>query len=306
VNLTYLKRGIPAIYIPLVLLLLLNVWMNPNLLSPRGINNLFLQMTPVIFVVMAQTLALLVRELDISIGAMVSLSTVILASTMEHIGLLSVLLVCVIGLSVGAITGAIITYLRIPGIIVTLAMSMILGGIALMVLPQPGGAILTEYSSLVVKRLLFIPNSLIILLLSLLVWKYFRNLPLGQSIYATGGNHYSAFASGIRVHKAKIAAFMASGLLASMAGLIVAAKTGTGDATIGNTYTLTSIAGAILGGASFLGGIGSMRGAVGGAMVVSILVNILFFLGISSFYQYIVQGCILLIAVIVGMNKRNR
>ena len=89
--------------------------------------------------------------------------------------------------------------------------------------------------------------------------------------------------------------------LASIAGIVVCGKTMTGDATIGNPYTLSSIAGTVLGGASFMGGVGTMKGAVAGALILGVLVNILFFLGLSSHYQNIAEGFILLAAVIISV-----
>lgn len=294
-------RKMPAIYITLLIIVVLNGIMNPRLFSPGGINNLFLQVMPTIFVVMAQTNVLLVREMDISVGGMVSLASVIMAATMGQWGYWSIILVLVMAIVSGTLTGVIVTYIGIPGIVVTLATSMILSGLALIILPEPGGVILPTYSDMIVKNYFLIPNSLILLGIVLLLWKYLKISPLGHTMYAAGGNPYSAFASGINVHKAKIAAFIGSALFSAMAGLILAAKTMTGDANIGASYTLTSIAGAVLGGASFYGGVGTMRGAVAGAMVIGILVNILFFLGISSFYQYIVSGLILLTAVTIGL-----
>lgn len=301
--LKWMNRHVPAVYIPFLLLLCLNIWMNPNFLTPRGLNNFLLQIAPMALVVMAQTLAMLVRELDISIGSVVSLSTVLLATTMGQAGWVSLPLVVLAAVAIGAATGAVIAYWRVPGIVVTLATSMLWGGLALMIMPQPGGVVTGAFRRLIVSYSTYLPHTAVLLLAVLLLWKYVKKTALGQAIYATGGNPYSAFASGISTHRAKIAAFAGSALLASLAGLILAAKAGSGEATIGGTYTLASIAGAVLGGASFMGGIGSMRGAVGGAMVLSILVNILFFLGVSSFYEYIVQGAILLIAVIIGSGK---
>jgi ribose transport system permease protein len=146
-----------------------------------------------------------------------------------------------------------------------------------------------------------VPNSLLILLAVMLIWKYVKNAKLGNSIYAAGGNPFSAYASGLSVEKAKIAAYVGSALLASVAGIVVCGKTMTGDATIGNPYTLSSIAGTVLGGASFMGGVGTMKGAVAGALILGLLVNILFFLGLSSHYQNIAEGIILLAAVIISV-----
>ena len=206
----------------------------------------------------------------------------------------------------GFASGGIVVWLRVPGIVVTLAVSMVVGGLALVIMPQSGGHVATTLGSLVTGRPLGMPNTAILILLVLLAWRYFKATPLGHSIYAAGGNPYSAFASGISVNRAKIAAYAGSGLLSGLAGIVVAGKTMTGDALIGEPYTLTSIAATVLGGASFLGGQGSMRGAAAGALVMAVLVNIMFFLGVSTMYQYVAEGGILLVAVLVGVLNRFR
>ena len=180
----------------------------------------------------------------------------------------------------GLFAGLIVAYVKIPGIVVTLATSMIIGGLALVIMPQPGGTVDEIVGRLVNDQPLLIPNSFLILLFVMAVWKYLKNARLGRALYAAGGNPFSAYASGLSVEGAKIAAYVGSALLAAVAGIVVCGKTMTGDATIGNPYTLSSIAGTVLGGASFMGGVGTMKGAVAGALILGVLVNILFFLGL--------------------------
>lgn len=300
-----LNNRMPAIYFTLIIVVLLNVYLNPNLLSFRGFNNLILQILPTVLVVMAQTCVLLVRELDISVGGMVSFSSVMMAVFMASMGFYAIPFVLLITVLIGGLTGLLVAYLRIPGVVITLATSMMLSGMALIILPSPGGFIEPSLSHLIIGSKFLLPNSLLLLFVVLLLWKYLKLSPLGHSIYATGGNAYSTFASGININRAKVAAFMLSAVFCTLAGFVLIAKTMTGDASIGTSYTLTSIAGAVLGGASFLGGVGTMRGAIAGAAVIGILVNILFFLGVSSFYQYVVSGLILLIAVTLGLAKER-
>ena len=292
---------VPLAFIPAAIVLCVNIVLNPHILSLRGINNLALQIVPLALAVMAQTVVVLVRELDMSIGAVVCLTTVVVGTTTDSLHLLSLPLAMVVAGLFGLFSGLIVAYIRIPGIVVTLATSMIIGGLALVILPQPGGSVDNFVQNLVNGQPIVVPNSLLILLAVMLIWKYVKNAKLGNSIYAAGGNPFSAYASGLSVEKAKIAAYVGSALLASVAGIVVCGKTMTGDATIGNPYTLSSIAGTVLGGASFMGGVGTMKGAVAGALILGVLVNILFFLGLSSHYQNIAEGIILLAAVIISV-----
>jgi ribose transport system permease protein len=287
----------------LVIVLVFNIVLNNNILSFDGFNNLFIEFTPIVLAVMAQTMALLVREMDLSVGSMISLSTVVMSTTMGHFGYFSILIVLVMAVVIGFINGWIVAYIKAPGIVVTLAVSMILSGIALVILPNPGGVIPESFSNLLMDNYIFLPNSMFLVLIVLLIWKFIKRSRIGQSLYATGANYYSAYATGIKVKRYKIFGYIGSSVLASLAAMMLCAKTMTGDALIGNSFTLTSISGAILGGVSFFGGIGKMKGAVAGAMVIAILVNILQFLNVSSFYQYMVEGAILILAVTLSIPK---
>jgi len=291
----------PLAFVPAAIVLSINIILNPRILSLRGINNLSLQLVTLALAVMAQTMVVIVREIDMSVGAIVCLTTVIVASTMGTLHMFSLLLAIMVAALFGLFAGLIVAYVRIPGIVVTLASSMIVGGLALVILPQPMGIVEQTLGDAVISQPLLVPNSLLILFAVMLFWKFVKSSKIGNLIYATGGNPFSAYASGISVERAKIAAYVGSAVLASIAGIVVAGKTMTGDATIGNPYTLSSIAGTVLGGASFMGGVGTMRGAVAGALVLGVLVNILFFLGVSSHYQDIAEGLILLAAVTISV-----
>ena len=297
---------IPVVFLPAAIFLAINIALNPRILTLRGLNNLALQTVSLGLVVMAQTLVVIVRELDMSVGAVVSMTTVLVASTMSSLHVLSIPLALLVAALFGALSGAIVAYARIPGIVVTLASSMIIGGLALVIMPQAGGTVDDSLSDFVNGQPFLVPDSFLLLLGVLLVWQYVKNTRLGTAIYATGGNAFSAYASGLSVAGAKIAADTGSALLAAIAGLVVCGKTMTGDATVGDTYTLSSIAGTVLGGASFMGGVGTMAGAVAGALIIGILVHILFFLGLSSHYQYIAEGLILLAAVSIGVLAERR
>lgn len=296
---------IPAIYLTLIAVIVLNGFMNPRMFTERGINNLLLQVMPMVLAAMAQASVMIVGELDISIGAVVGLSTVILAVTMGPLGWISVLLVMLVVVAIGLVTGFVVSYLNISGIVATLASSMIFTGLALLILPVPGGLIKAEYSKIFTGISFSLPNTLFMLIFLLLIWEHIKKYPMGVNIYATGGNYYSAFATGIPVKRAKMMAFVICAVLSGLSGMVLAAKTMSGDANIAMSYSITSIAAAVLGGVSFAGGVGHMGRVAAGAVVISILVNILFFLQVESFWQYAVQGIILLAAVCMSQLNRK-
>jgi len=142
-----------------------------------------------------------------------------------------------------------------------------------------------------------LPAAFVLLVLIVLLWKLYLATPLGLSLYAAGENPVGAYRSGVPVDGARIAAYAISGLLSTGAGLFVAAQTGSGDPVIGAAFTLNSIAAAVLGGIGFLGGQGTMRGALAGSLLMSILISVMFFLRLPLVAQYVVQGLIIVVTV---------
>lgn len=253
---------------------------------------------PLALVAMAQAILMLTGGLSLAIGALVSLGAVIAATTMT--GPLGVAggaaMVGIVGLGVGAVTGFIVVKLRLPAIVVTLAGSFIIAGAALLVLPRPGGAIPDWLSNLLAGNT---PAAFGVLVVIVLLWKLYLATPPGLSLYAAGENPVGAYRSGVPVDTARIAAYAISGLLCTGAGLFVAAQTGSGDPIIGNSFTLNSIAAAVLGGIGFLGGQGTMRGALAGSLLLSLMISVMFFLGFTPVAQYVAQGLIIIGAVAI-------
>jgi ribose transport system permease protein len=292
------NRGLGGLYLVVAAFLLLYVWLFPGILSLGGFSKFTQNWFPLALVTMAQTLLMLNGGITLAVGPLVSLGAVIAATMMGGPAGAAggILAVAVVGLTIGSLTGMIVAYLRLPAIIVTLAGSFIITGIALLILPRPGGFIPVWFSDLLAGDR---PFAFLLLILVLIAWKLFLATPTGLGIYAAGDNPVGAYHSGVPVQKVKVAAFAISGLLAVLAGLFVAAQTGSGDPVIGNPFTLNSIAGAVLGGVGFLGGKGTMRGAICGSLLLSVMINVMFFLGFPPVAQYVAQGLIIVGAVAI-------
>ncbi len=143
-----------------------------------------------------------------------------------------------------------------------------------------------------------IPVSLLVLIGALLFWRYgIKRTPLGVGIYAIGDNERGAFFSGLPVKHLRIAAYIISGLFAALAGIGLSAYAGSGDPLIGGTYTLAAIAAAVLGGVSFLGGQGHLRGTIAGVLSLGLVTQILFISGFSVAYQRVIYGLVLIVAI---------
>ncbi|MDQ0390640.1 ABC transporter permease [Labrys monachus] len=290
------NHGARGLFAVVVLFLLLYAYLFPGLLTVEGFSKFSQTWFPLALTAMAQALLMLTGGISLAIGATVSLGAVIAAVTMTQTfgvagGIAAVLAT---GLAVGALSGFVVVRLRLPAIIVTLASSFIIGGAALLVLPRPGGAIPPWFSTLLAGDT---PVALGLLALIVLAWKLYLATPLGLTIYAAGENPVGAFRSGAPLDAARISAFAISGALSTLAGLFIAAQTGSGDPVIGQAFTLNSIAAAVLGGVGFLGGQGSMRGALAGSLLLAVMINVMFFLGLPPVAQYIAQGLIIVGAV---------
>jgi ribose transport system permease protein len=256
---------------------------------------------PLVFAGVGQSVVVLTRGLDLSIGGMISV-TVSLAATRMGAGagdlVLWTVVILLVGAAGGALNGFLVAYARLQPILVTLATLSIYQGIAIKILPQPGGRIPESFTNALTNPNQ--PTAVIYVALVLALWFAFRRSGFGVSVYALGNDEEAARASGIRVRRTKVLAYLVSGVFGAAAGLFLGATTTAGDATGGDIYVLTSIAAVVLGGVSFFGGRGSAVGAICGAFALTLVVNVLFFAHVDPLYQSFYQGLFLIVAVVLG------
>ncbi|MBN2394985.1 MAG: ABC transporter permease [Candidatus Atribacteria bacterium] len=281
-------------------------FIEPTFLSWNNNVNLFTRITPLIIVGMAQTFVILTGGIDLSIGAIIGLTNVIAASlpyvdTPINIALWLIIPPAV-GLGAGLINGVIIAKKGLPPLIVTLATSAILLGVALFIMPIPGGTVSLSVALLLTGKLFnIIPVPLLIFSLTVFIGHFIlRKTEFGRSLYALGGNEAIAYESGIPCTKVKIMVYGISGLLGAIAGMYISGWMFSADPLIGDPYVLNSIAVAVISGTRLSGGKGGVVGIIGGAYIFYLLNNILNLLGIISFYQYIAKGLVLIIALIIS------
>jgi ribose transport system permease protein len=256
---------------------------------------------PIVLVAVGQSIVVITRGIDLSVGGTIDVSNS-LAATQMHAGLASMVGwsagILVLGAAIGAANGALIAYARLQPILVTLATLAILQGVAIRILPEPGGSIPPSYSTALASS--DGPWSLFFIMAVALLWLILRRSTIGVRIFAIGNDEYAARAHGMPVRRVKVTAYGLSGLLAAASGLFLAASTTAGDPAAGDVYILTSIAAVVLGGISFFGGRGSALGSIAGAFTLTVLTNVLFFAGIDPLYQSFFQGLFLFIAVLLG------
>lgn len=266
---------------------------------------------PLIYLAIGQAIIVIAGGIDLSVGALLLLSNVIAARFMEGQPLVLVLLIAigVIGLLalLNAIVGYVITLSGVPDIVVTLATSYIWSGVALWILPSPGGGTAPFMRWLFTGSESGIGGSyilplLMIILPALLIYYLSRRSRLGLSMYAIGSDAVAARLAGLDGRKAKIASYAIGGAMAALAGLATVALTGTGDPrfSVGANATLNSVAAIVLGGIALTGGVGSVIGVVAAAVILIMLNPILSAMGINPNNAQVIQGLLIAGVMMVG------
>ena len=286
---------------------------------PRGPSTYVLtiwanQATILALAAMAQFFAVVVRGLDLSVGAVMALanalaSHVVLGTTTGIVA--GSLLVLAVAALCGIVNGVIIVYGRIQPIVATLATGAVYTGFALILRPTPGGEIDANLSDAMTYDMYGVPTALILVAGFLLLLRLpMRRTGLGLAMYAVGSNEAGALQSGVPIAKTKLAAYALAGLFSGFAGSFVGFITLSGDANIGPSYTLNTLAAVVLGGVLLRGGAGTLLGAVVGAFILRTISALMFFSGLPPLAQPFFEGLILAAAIAIGgadvLQMRNR
>ena len=271
-----------------------------------GIQGLSISVLPLALAAVGQAIVVISGGIDLSIGSMMALTSVVAASQMkgqsEEFGVAVALGVLVLGLVLGAINGSLIVVTRVPDIVVTLAMSFVWAGCALLVLKTPGGGA-SVWLKEIIKGSLgneWIPRAAVALIVIVaIIWIPLRRSKLGLSIYAIGSDRLAAFRSGVSVGRTKVAAYALLGLIAALGGLSLTASTGIGTPVPG-PYTLLSVAAVVLGGVSLAGGRGGVVGPLIAVVILQLIRTDMTFLRFDPNLAVVAQGVILIGVVMVG------
>lgn len=271
-----------------------------------GIQNLAIAVLPLALAAAAQAVVVIAGGIDLSIGSMMALTSVVAATRMNdqsaEVGIAVVLLVLVIGLVIGAVNGALVVVTRVPDIVVTLAMSFVWAGAALLVLRTPGGGSVDWLRDLVLGSFVneWIPRAAIVLAVMVaVIWIPLQRSRLGLSFYAIGSNELAAFRSGVSVGWTKFLAYVVAGLFSALAGIMLLASTGIGSPVPG-PYTLLSVAAVVLGGVSLAGGRGGLFGPVIAVVILSLMRTDMTFMRLNTNLATVAQGAILVVVVMLG------
>jgi ribose/xylose/arabinose/galactoside ABC-type transport system permease subunit len=292
----------------LALISLVLALVKPHFLSTGNLINVARQISLNGILAVGVTYVLLSGGVDLSLGSVVALSGVV-AATFAHPGDWPVVVPMTMGILTGAACGAAngmaVTRGRIAPFIATLGMMTIARGLALVVSKgKPVSNLSPAFTALGGDVLGFPIPILILLAVAAASSVFLSNLRLGRHLYAVGGNEAAARAAGLNVRGVKLFAYLLCGSLAGLAGVVLAARITTGQPNAGVAYELDGIAAAVIGGTSLNGGVGSIGGTLLGALLMGVINNGLDLLNVSSYYQQIVKGLIIIAAV--WLDKRQR
>ena len=287
----------------LALLLLVALYtsaQSPYFLTQRNLGNLIIQTVPLALVSIGQMAVILLGGIDLSVGPLISLTTALASYLVTNNqnqpwGIATCL---VAGLLIGGLNSFLILGFKIPDLISTLSTYSLVFGLALIVRPSPGGSVSDTFSDFVTMRLAWVPAAGLVVLVFAAFGEFcLAKSKIGVRLYATGSRPEAAFVAGIPIGRVRCLAYLFSSLMAALAGLVIAARIGSGDPQAGAQFTLSSIAAVVVGGTSVFGGRGTMIGTLLGATLLVLLQDVLNQLHVTAYYQYIWTGALLLVAV---------
>lgn len=307
----FLRENI-GIIIGLIVLCIVTSIVNSNFLTTNNILNVLRQSSTNLYLALAMTMIIILRGIDLSVGSIIAVVGVVTTSSIALWGFpvyLGIIVGILVGLLVGLLNGYVVATTVISPFIVTLATMNIARGAAY---------VLSDGKPIRVMDMSFnnigsgyiggvLPTPVLFLIVILIVCYLIMNkTKLGRYMYAVGGNPEAAEFSGISIKKIQLFAYTFSGLMAAVAGIVLSSRMFSGQPTAGAGAELDAIAAVVLGGTSMSGGKGKIGGTVIGALIIGVLSNGLNLMGISSFWQYIVKGFVILVAVYADVIKKKK
>lgn len=285
--------------------------LNPSFIAPNNLINLLRQVATNGFIAFGMTFVILTGGIDLSVGSILALSSALSAGLIVSgvPGTIAILIALVFGAVFGAINGVLITKGNIAPFIATLASMTIYRGATLVFTDgNPITGFGDSFALAYIGRgyLFGIPFPVVLMFVVFaILYIFLHKKAFGKETYAIGGNEKAAHIAGVKIDKVKILIYTISGMMASISGLIITSRLNSAQPTAGQSYEMDAIAAVVLGGTSLSGGRGRIFGTLIGALIIGTLNNGLNLLGVSSFYQQIVKGVVILIAVLMDRRKKD-
>jgi len=300
VSLGRLPRGQWGTVLLLVALVVADVAVQPNLADVDQIGLLLQTALPAVLLAAAQTLAVLSRGVDLSVGSVMVTTNVLVATKLggiEGSHMWAIVPIVAVGVAAGLVNGALIAYGGLEPFVATLASWAIFNGVALLILPTDGGAVPTTITNLVIGKVGPIPSPYVCVAVVLAFWWFLRRSPLGVRILAVGSDESRAFLNGIDVRRTKLWVYGMSGLIAGLAGIYLAGATSSGTPAAGDGFLLPSLAAVVIGGTSLAGGRGGIGLSVMGVLVLTFITDLVTNLQLPSWVAIVANAAMLLLVV---------
>ncbi len=300
----------------LVIIILVNLFFQPNIFERNTLNSNMRVFLPLIILAAGQAVVILGGGIDISVGSIVSIINVILATQVGLQGdpqkmywMLG--LVLLVGMLAGAINGFFVAYMRLQPIITTYATSFLYAGLALLILPNPGGGIPQAFSGFYRETTpLGLPLAFFFIAFILLLWALIHQTRYGRYLLAVGGKAEAAYETAVPVTAIQFSTYVIAGLMAALSGITITLLVGSGNAGTGDQLTLSSITAVVIGGTALSGGVGGVAGSIIGAVILGLIRNIISFANIDTWWQTFVNAAIIVVALaapgVINLFRRNR
>lgn len=312
-SMQWLKENLGIIIALFVLgaFLSLNPITKDSFLTQKNVFNVLRQISANLFLACGMTMVIILGGIDLSVGSIIALSGCIAAGGVVRYNLplfIAILLGILVGLVVGMFNGLVISKTTIPAFIVTLATMNIAKGFAYVYTGgSPVRVVTKEWQFLGAGYIGSVPTPVILLVIVLIITGLIMNkTKIGRHIYAVGGNAQAAEFSGIKVAKVKFFVHAFSGVMAGLAGVVLASRMYSGQPTAGEGAEMDAIAAVVVGGTSMSGGSGKIGGTIIGGLIIGVLNNGLNLLNVNSFWQYVVKGIVILLAVFIDYIKNSK
>lgn len=298
-----------GIYIAFAILFVILSITSESFLTTTNIINILRQVSIIGIVAIGMSFVIITGGIDLSVGSIMALSAVVAASFAQADSSYSILIPMIIGVTVGLacglINGVLVAKWKVAPFIATLGMMTAARGLAMVYTDgRPVIGLSSSYNNIGSGYILGFPIPVLAFLVIVLVGIFILNFTVfGRHVFATGGNEQSAKLSGIHISTVKIGVYAISGLLAGIGGMILSSRIMSGSPVLGQGYELDAIAAVVIGGTSLFGGVGSLLGTLVGVLIIGVMNNGLDLLNVSSYYQQILKGAIIVIAVL--LDKKN-
>ena len=280
------KSEVVFIYAFLIAFIIVAATLSSHFLGMRNVRNLFSKNVGLLLVSLGQMFVILLGGVDLSTGAVISVINVLCVSILRDGNIGSYFAMFVVAIAFGALVGLI--------------------KIALYIQAKPGGELPKNLCNFLTKGWNYAVPIIIGIAATLVIWLLLNRTRTGRNILAVGGNEQAARSSGILVDRTKVQAFIICGIMSALAGLYISAYSKSGSPIIGDSYSQNSINAAVIGGASLMGGKSSAIGCVAAVLIIGIVGNILNLMHVSSYYQYVLTGVILMVALTMSALRKMK